>query len=356
MKPLAIAVMGAGLIGKRHAERVISEAGTVLSAVIDPSDAGRDFARNAGIRWYASFQDIRAEDRPDGVIVATPNQLHVENGMEVVAAGIPILVEKPIADDIVSAARLVAACERAGIPLLVGHHRRHNPMIQAAGQIVDSGRLGRIIAVHGTFWVAKPDEYFDIAWRREAGAGPVFVNLIHDVDLFRFLFGDVDAVQAMESHAVRHHAVEDSAVVSLRFASGVLATLSGSDAVAAPWSWEATTGENPAFPRYDQFCYQIGGTKGSLGIPDLTLWTSTSKPDWLEPLAEERVPYAAADPLCVQLRHFCDVIRGDAAPLVSGREGLATLRVVEAIKRSAGSGQMIHLSDAVFQSPESRAT
>ncbi|MBX5169751.1 MULTISPECIES: Gfo/Idh/MocA family oxidoreductase [unclassified Rhizobium] len=347
MKPLKIAVMGAGLIGRRHAERIISEPGTLLSAVIDPSSAGHDFARNAGARWYANFRDISEEDRPYGVIVATPNQLHVENAMEIIAAGIPVLVEKPIADDVDAAAALVAAGEKAGIPILVGHHRRYNPMIQAAKQIVDGGRLGRIIAVHGTFWVAKPDDYFDISWRREAGAGPIFVNLIHDVDLFRFLFGEVEAVQAMESHAVRHHAVEDTAVVSLRFANGVLATLNGSDAVAAPWSWEATTGENPAFPRYSSHCYQIGGTKGSLAIPDLTLWTATSKPNWLEPLAEERVPFEAADPLCRQLRHFCDVIRGDAAPLVSGREGLATLRVVEAIKRSACSGQMVRLSDAV---------
>ncbi|MCW1750421.1 Gfo/Idh/MocA family protein [Rhizobium acaciae] len=346
MKPLEIAVMGAGLIGRRHVERILSEPGTVLSAVIDPSAAGRDFAETVGARSYRNFLDIRVEDRPDGVIVATPNQLHVENGMEIVAVGIPVLIEKPIADDVDAAAALVAAGEKAGIPLLVGHHRRHNPMVLAVKQIVDGGRLGRIVTVHGTFWVAKPDDYFDIPWRREAGAGPVFVNLIHDVDLFRYLFGEVEAVHAMESHAVRNHAVEDTTVVTLRFASGVLATLNGSDAVAAPWSWETTTGENPAFPRYDQFCYQIGGTRGSLGIPDLTLWTSSSKPDWLEQLAQERVPYQAADPLCVQLRHFCDVIRGDATPLVSGREGLATLRVVEAIKRSARWGQMIHLSNA----------
>lgn len=345
MKPLEIAVMGAGLIGRRHAERIISEPGTVLSAVIDPSPAGRDFAENTGTRWYRSFSDIPVEDRPDGVIVATPNRLHVENGMEIVAARTPVLIEKPIADDVDAAAALVAASKKAGIPLLVGHHRRHNPMIQAAKQIVDGGRLGRIVTVHGTFWVAKPDDYFEIPWRREAGAGPTFVNLIHDVDLFRYLFGEIEAAHAMESHAVRNHAVEDTAVVTLRFASGMLATLNGSDAVAAPWSWESTTGENPAFPRYDQFCYQIGGTLGSLGIPDLTLWTSPSKLDWLERLAEERVPYAPADPLCVQLRHFCDVIRGETTPLVSGREGLATLRVIEAIKRSARSGQLIHLSD-----------
>lgn len=177
-------------------EAIMSEPGTVLSAVIDPSAAGRDFAENVGARWYRNFLDIRVEDRPDGVIVATPNQLHVENGMEIIAAGIPVLIEKPIADDVDAAVALVAAGEKAGIPLLVGHHRRHNPMIQAVKQIVDGGRLGRIVTVHGTFWVAKPDDYFDIPWRREAGAGPVLVNLIHDVDLFRYFFGEVKAVHA----------------------------------------------------------------------------------------------------------------------------------------------------------------
>lgn len=345
MEPLAIAVMGAGLIGKRHAERIMSEPGSVLSAVIDPSPAGRDFAESVGVRWSRSFADISPEDRPDGIIVATPNQLHVENGMEVIAAGIPVLVEKPISDDVDAAAILVAACEKAGVPLLVGHHRRHNPMIQMAKEIVASGRLGRIVAMHGTFWVAKPAAYFETPWRREAGAGPIFVNLIHDVDLFRYLFGEIEAVSAMESHSVRHHPVEDTAVVSLRFASGVLGTIGVSDAVAAPWSWEMTAGENPAFPRQDQSCYQVGGTQGSLDIPHLTLWRNPSAPDWLQPLVRERIPFVPADPLQVQLRHFCDVIRGDATPLVNGREGLASLKVIEAIKTSARSGQTVHLSD-----------
>ncbi|MGO7845191.1 Gfo/Idh/MocA family protein, partial [Rhizobium johnstonii] len=92
-----------------------------------------------------------------GVATMTPNQLHVENGMEIVAAGIPALIEKQIADDVDAATALVAASEKARIPLLVGHHRSHNPMIQAVKQIVDGGRLGRIITVNGTFWVAKPD-------------------------------------------------------------------------------------------------------------------------------------------------------------------------------------------------------
>ncbi|MFW8646343.1 Gfo/Idh/MocA family oxidoreductase [Rhizobium beringeri] len=116
--------------------------------------------------------DIRVEDRADGIIVATPNQLHVENGMEIVAAGIPVLIEKPIADDVDAAAALVGAGRRRQghrcSSAITGATTR---MIQAVKQIVDGGRLGRI-TVHGTFWVAKPDDYFDIPWRREAGAGP----------------------------------------------------------------------------------------------------------------------------------------------------------------------------------------
>ncbi|MFW8646342.1 Gfo/Idh/MocA family protein [Rhizobium beringeri] len=92
---------------------------------------------------------------------------------------------------------------------------------------------------------------------------PVFVNLIHDVDLFRYFFGEVEAVHAMESDAMRNHAVEDTAVVTLRFESGVLATLNGSDAVAAPWSGrDDHRRKPPPFPVMINSSTQIGGTKG----------------------------------------------------------------------------------------------
>lgn len=340
-RPLEIAVMGAGLIGRRHIEGVLAEPRTALAAVIDPSPAARDAARATGFTWFASLAEALASRRPDGIIVATPNQLHVAHAAEAVAAGIPVLIEKPVADDAAAAAGLVDAAERAGVPILVGHHRRHNPVIGQARRIIDSGRLGRILAVHGTFWVAKPNDYFDVKWRREPGAGPTFINLIHDVDLFRYLLGEVESVHAMESSTARGHAVEDTAVVLLRFESGTLATLTASDAVPSPWSWEMTSGENPGFPQQDQFCYQIGGTEASLAIPQMALWRNALRPDWREPLGEERLAVMPADPLTIQLQHFCDVIEGSAKPLVSGHEGLATLQVIEAIKQSARSGKTV---------------
>ncbi|MDL2398160.1 Gfo/Idh/MocA family protein [Rhizobium mayense] len=342
---LKIAVMGAGLIGRRHVEGIMLEPQAMAAAIIDPSSSARDFASAKNIAWFPSFKQAGDKIALDGVIIATPNQLHLENALEAIHAGLPTLVEKPIAHNADAAEILVREAEKTGVPILVGHHRRHNPVIRAAKRVLDDGRLGKILMAHGNFWVAKPDDYFDTQWRREAGGGPILINLIHDVDLFRFFFGEVESVHAMQANLARAHAVEDTVVVVLRFDSGVLATLSGSDAVASPWSWEMTAGENLVFPRQDQLCYQIGGTAGSLSIPQLTLWTNASKPNWLERLAEEQVHFTPADPLAVQLKHFCDVICRKADPLVTGREGLATLRVIEAIKLSAETGQTVHVNN-----------
>jgi predicted dehydrogenase len=282
--------------------------------------------------------------RPDGLIVATPNALHVEHGLAAVAAGIPALVEKPLAADVGSATRLVEAAERAGVPLLVGHHRRHNPLIREAKAIVDSGRLGRLVAVHAFFWLLKPDPYFDVAWRREPGGGPILINLIHDVDLLRHLCGEIVAVRALASSAVRGHEVEDTAAVLLRFAGGALGTASISDAVAAPWSWEHTAGETAAYPHAGgNFCF-LGGTRGSLALPSLELWSYPGARGWWEPFRLERAVAAREDPLRLQIRNFCRVIRGEEAPLVSGREGLRTLAVVEAVREAARSGLEVAVS------------
>ncbi|MDR3525107.1 MAG: Gfo/Idh/MocA family oxidoreductase [Acetobacteraceae bacterium] len=341
--PVRLAVMGAGLIGKRHIEHIRARPESTLAAIVDPTEAARALAASLDTPWYASFAEMRAAGLPDGVIVATPNQMHVANGLDCIAAGLPTLVEKPLADDVVAAEALVDAAERDGIPLLTGHHRRHNPLMQRAKAEIDAGRLGRVLAVHGTFWLYKPDDYFDLPWRREKGAGPILTNLIHDVDLLRYLCGEVVAVQAAQSNALRGHAVEETAVIILHFASGALGTVTVSDAIQSPWSWEFTSGENPAYTHTQETCYMIGGTRGSLAIPQLDVWSHPHQPSWWSPLERERLEVTLEDPLGLQIANFCGVIRGIAAPLVTGREGLNTLKVIEAVKQAASSGALVRL-------------
>lgn len=343
-RPVKVAVMGAGLIGKRHIEHVVAQPDAELVAIVDPSPAAKALAQEKGASWFPSFAVMMEQVSPEGVIVATPNQLHVENGLECIAAGLPALVEKPLAADVTSAERLVQAAEAAGVHLLTGHHRRHNPLVQRAKRAIDEGRLGQLVAVHAMCWFYKPDDYFDVEWRRRKGAGPVFINLTHDVDLLRYLCGEVVAVQAQETNAYRGNEVEDAAVILLRFASGVLGTVNVSDKIVAPWSWEFTSGENPAYTHTEESCYYIGGTRGSLTVPYLDLWRNPTKPSWWEPLERERLPVTAEDPLGLQVRQFCRVIRGIEAPLVSGREGLETLKVSAAVKDAAATGRTVQLA------------
>ena len=85
----------------------------------------------------------------------------------------------------------------------------------------------------------------------------------------------------------------------------------------------------------------IGGTKGSLSLPDLTFWTHEGQQSWWSPMTREHIGTDAVDPVEAQLRHFLDVIDGRAAPLVNARDGLRNIEVLEALKAAA------HTSDAV---------
>ena len=339
-----IAVAGAGLIGRRHAAAVSMAQGAELACIVDPSDVGAELAAVYEVQHFRSLSEMIATAMPDGVILATPNQLHLANTLECIAAGIPALIEKPLATDLASAEQIVAAGRAADVPLLTGHHRRHNPLISRAKEVIAAGDLGQITAVQATTWFHKPDDYFDADWRRRKGAGPVYLNLSHDIDLLRHLCGEIVSVHAMQANAVRGNEVEETAVILLKFACGALGTVNMSDTIVAPWSWELTARENPAYPATTEACYLIGGTHGSLSLPDLAVWSNPGKRSWWEPISTTRLIHDFEDPLVRQVCQFAGVIRGDEAPLVSAEEGLQNQRVIEAVKTSAGTGSTITLS------------
>lgn len=337
MSELRIAVAGAGLIGRHHVQLIRESESCELPALVDPAPAAADFAREAGVPIYPTLADLLDTERPDGVIVATPNSLHVENGLDCVERGVPVLVEKPIADSVEEAVHLAEAAEPAGVPLLVGHHRRHSPILAKAREVVENGTLGQVVGVIGSALFYKPDRYFDEGpWRREVGGGPILINMIHEVDDLRWLCGEIVAVQAFASNEARGFPVEDTVAINLRFAGGALGTFMLSDTVASARSWEQTSHENTIYAHYpDEDCYLISGTRGSLAVPTMRLKVSTGERSWWEPFHEDVIDLERADPLARQLEHFCAVIRGETEPLVSGWDGVQTLRVTLAIHEAA---------------------
>jgi len=111
--------------------------------------------------------------------------------------------------------------------------------------------------------------------------------------------------------------------------------MSVSDSIVSPWSWETTSNENSEFPNTNQSCYLIGGSNGSLSIPDLNIWQHDKIPDWTKPINKEKIKFEYNNPLVEQIIHFNKVIEKKSKPLVSGIEGMKSLKVIEAIEKSS---------------------
>jgi predicted dehydrogenase len=340
---LPIAVIGAGGIGRFHIERALRSEAVSLAAIADPTDAAQSLAREVGVPWFADYRAMQEAVRPRAAIVATPNNSHVEIGLELVARRVPMVVEKPIADDPADARRLCEAAQASGVPLMVGHHRRHNPIIARARALIAEGVVGRPVSVTAMCTWLKPDAYYDIAWRRLPGGGPVLINMIHDIDLLRHLVGEIATVQAITSSAVRGHPVEDTAAAILRFRNGALGSVSLTDAAVAPWNWDLAAGEAAHYPRQDVDSIFISGTEGSLTLPRLEVWRYRGARGWHDPLSMERTAPHLRDPYAEQLRHVRAVVEGREEPLCSGFDGMRTLEAIRAVHDSAATGLAVEL-------------
>lgn len=344
MHRLAIAVIGGGgLIGQRHCEHVNQSSYSHLCAVVDPTNDAAVVAQRFGAAHYTTVDKLlNSVDKPHAAIICTPNHTHVAVGIQLACAGVHILCEKPIATSSYEAQDLINAADRYGVHLLIGHHRRFNPYLMALKGVVDSGQLGRIIAVNGLWTTVKPAEYFAGAnsWRSRKGGGVVLINLIHDLDLFHHLFGPIVSVQAQKTAAQRlggRHAVEEGAAIILKFESGVVGTFIVSDNVTSPHSFEQGTGENPHLPMTGADVYRVFGSQGTISFPDMTLSTYKGvSVSWNNTLSKSTMMVANADqqPLALQLEHFVRVCKGVEPPLCSGTEGLRALAACEAIVKA----------------------
>lgn len=341
-----IVLMGAGLIGREHAALLRANPRVELVGIADVSEAAQAVADEFGVRYFTDMREMLDQMRPDGAIIALPNALHVEAALACVERKVPCLVEKPIADSLDAAMRLVAGVEEAGVPVLIGHQRRYSPDIAKARQVVRDGTLGRLVAINAMWMTDKPTAYFDAAWRRLPGGGPLLINLIHDIDCLRFICGDIDEVMAFTSNAVRSFEVEDTASVSVRFTGGALGTLLMSDAAVSPFNWDTAAGQALYFPHQPENSYHLAGTKAALSVPCMDLWRhETEAGHWQHPLVRQHITLDGSRAYENQLNHFVDIIEGKVEPLISARDGAMTLATVLAIARAGREGRTVAVSE-----------
>lgn len=392
---LRFVVIGAGLIGPRHAKHILKRKDCSLFAIVDRSANGPGVASSCNSLHFNTVNEMLdfcqqyQVDLPDAAIIATPNHTHAELGMQLASYGIHLLVEKPMASAAEDCIALLEYCNQRGVKLLIGHHRRFNPYIVATKANMD--RIGKPIAIQGVWALQKHKEYFaEKAWRRSvlSGGGALLINLIHDLDLLQYLIGPIERVYAELMPRQRHaetpdNEVDEGAVLTLKFANGCCGTFLCSDNVTSPFSFEAGTGENPLVPHHETASgfYRVFGSKGTLSVPDMALYHQNSsrggEGSWWQPVEVEHIrmahevpshevanvsmltpsssfdpkvpesftsvgdgkPNAKPEPFDLQLDHFVNLIVGAESEVkCSGLDAVRALLCIEAVIRSINTG------------------
>lgn len=329
MAALRAGLIGLGMMGRHHARVLRSLEGVELVAVADP---GGDPHRVAGdLPVLASVEDLIAVGI-DYCMVAVPTAFHEEVGLALAEAGIHALVEKPLAADTASATRLADAFESRGLVGAVGHIERYNPALQNLRQRLENGDLGDIYQV-----VTRRQGPFPA---RIADVGVVKDLATHDIDLTAWVtrqpFTTVSAGTALKSG--REH--EDLVAVVGRLADGTIT----SHLV----NWLSPMKERVTV---------VTGDKGTFVADtltaDLTFHANGTIPTTWGTLADFRgvsegdvIRYAIAkpEPLLTEHATFRDAVLGKDADIVTMRQGLATVRVAEAVLESAASGRTVEVA------------
>ncbi len=315
-----ILVAGAGLIGSRHVAHLAEHPTLELAGIVDPSPDLRNHPKAPG------FADISEVDVPaEGIVISTPTQFHEPLFLEAARRGWSALVEKPIAHSLEAADRMIAAASDAGVHILTGHHRRFHPRVLGLKQVLDSGEIGSPVLANLIWAVKKPDPYFEVSWRQGPEGAPLRLNVCHEIDLLRFLFGEVTGTAGIGVNPIRKTSRVESGGVVMAFESGLTATIAFADTTPSPFGFEHGTGENPNIATTGQDSFRVIGTKGAVEFPSLRVWTGAE--DWSEAPAPHYSPAPDGVPLVQQLEHFAEVCTGKALPRNDGASGRRTLEL-----------------------------
>jgi predicted dehydrogenase len=337
-----IGLIGAGNISDTHARAVREIRGAEVSAIYAPtrSHAEHLSARNGGT-VYDTLERLLDHRPLDMVVIGSPSGLHAEHGIAAARRGLHVLVEKPIDVTTARADGLIEEATRAGVTLGVIFQDRLKPDVRRLKALVESGRLGKpVLASARVKWYRPPAYYQGSRWRGTHaldGGGALMNQGVHTVDLLLWLFGPVRRVSARIATRLHAIEVEDTAAAVLEFESGALGTL------------EAATSVYPGYSRR----LELTGSNGTLVLDgdDLTAVDLQDARDDERPSRPAPVTVSAASPVVADptahvrvIADFIDAVARRTAPSCDGPGGRTSVRLIEAIYRSAGTNRPVDLA------------
>ncbi len=332
---LRIAVLGVGRIGRMHAENIVAHPRATLAGVFDVYEpSAKEIAEKLGVTRFESAEAIFASPEVDAVLIATSTPTHADLLEKAVAAGKPVLCEKPIDLSLDRVNACAAKIAGSNVPIMLGFVRRFDSGHRAVREAIENGTIGELhqVAITSRDPGMAPAAYIEMS-------GGIFRDMtIHDFDMARFILGEeITQVSATASRLVDRSLMEkcgdyDTVTVVLKTASGKQCTISNS---------------RRAVYGYDQRVEAFGSAGMAISenrtLNHLRLHTENGT-DRAAPLMNFFID-RYADAFSAEISAFVDAVEQGKAPEVGFEDGRLALLLAEAAIRSVAEGRTINTSE-----------
>lgn len=321
---MRVAIIGAGGIAREHKRGYARLDGVELVGACDTADAARTCVETEwGAAAYATVAELLDAEKPDAVSICSPPKFHVEAALACLERGVAVLCEKPMARNAEEAEVIASAARKADVPLMMAFCHRFHPPVMKVKEAIDAGRLGRVVMFRNRFggkqdmtgrWFADPDV---------AGGGALMDTAVHSVDLFRFLVGDAQWVTGATADLAGRYDLEDSGIITLGTADGAFGVIEAS------WSTPASAN-----------VIEVYGTDGA-AVVDYS--TGETKILGKGETAWETFTWEGPDRFEREVEAFVEAVKAKTAAPITGEDGLAANRILDAAYRSAETGSRVEL-------------
>lgn len=323
--PVKLGVLGAGIIAGSFMEAAPDVPDLEVAVICDVVEASaRALAEPFEIPWETDYRAVLEDDSIEAVYIALPHHLHAEVAVAAARAGKDILLEKPMANSLEEADRILEAQEQAGVKLMLGFTHRFHAELETAKRLIDAGELGQVtLAVDVMTTGGQIPGWF---WQKEqAGGGVLHVNGAHSFDRLRWLLGSeiVEVFAYAETYDARK-TVEDSTVVALRFENGAMGSTVHNWVVdfALPFKCDL----------------DVYGSGGAIRIDTWkALEFSNAHHSWVQRRQRD-------DSFQKEISEFAGAILEDRDPCVTGEDGRRSLACVRAAYESARRGKPVKIN------------
>jgi predicted dehydrogenase len=303
------------------------------------------FSKKYACDQEKSFEDVLKRDDVEGILLTTPNAIHAEHAVSAARQGKHVFVDKPIANALADGKKMVEACQKAGVVLLVGHDMRRLSGFRKMKELLDKGTVGKPVMVESNFSARLGFELTPDKWRwrgDDSGcpAGALMTMGVHHADTLQYYLGPIKRVFAFFHKLYTRADVEDVTMTTFQFESGVLGYL-GSTYVSPRANWIYLYGTDGHL-----FC--------TLSLPNvpfdeyLQVWPVVDQYTVLKLFDKDKdqpetILLPIGDPILEEIDEFADCIRTGKKPETDGQGALAALALIRAAIDSARTGKPVDL-------------